>query len=43
MLGLDRASARMVFNKIMTFNNIAIVETIKESNFMYTVYQYSYI
>ena len=35
MLGLERASARMVFNKIIAYNNMAIVETIKESNFMY--------
>jgi len=35
MLGLDRASARMVFNKIIEYNNMAIVETIKETNFMY--------
>ena len=35
MLGLDRASARMVFNKMIILNNLAIVETIKESNFMY--------
>ena len=35
MLGLDRGSARIVFNKIIVFNNMAIVETIKEYSFMY--------
>ena len=35
MLGLDIDSARMVFNKMIILNNMAIVETIKESNVMY--------
>ena len=35
MLGLYRASARIVFNKMIIFNNLAIVETIKEYSFMY--------
>ena len=34
MLGLDRASARMVFNKMIILSNLAIVETIKGYNFM---------
>ena len=37
MLGLDRATARIVFHKIIVINNIAIVETLKESNFMYVL------
>ena len=35
MLSLDRGSAKIVFNKIIAYSNMAIVETIKESNFMY--------
>ena len=35
MLSLDRGSAQIVFNKIIAYSNMAIVETIKESNFMY--------
>ena len=37
MLGLNRATARIVFNKIIVFNNLAIVETLQESNFMYAL------
>ena len=37
MLGLDRATARIVFNKIIVINNSAIVETLKESNVMYVL------
>ena len=37
MLGLDRATARIVFNEIIVINNLAIVETLKESNSMYVL------
>ena len=37
MLSLDRATAIIFSNKMIVYNNIAIVETLKESMFMYVL------
>ena len=43
MLGLDRATARIVVNKIIVINNLAIVETLKEFNVMFHLRMFVYL